>query len=78
MATDRTDWFPGNAKPVRSGIYERQFNYSKTPIVSYCYYDTRRKEGWSLAASTVDNADQIKWTVAPRQSLPWRGLKEKA
>ena len=31
-----TDWFPGSAKPVRKGVYQREYTYVMAKIPSYC------------------------------------------
>lgn len=68
-----TDWFPGNTKPVRKGVYQRGYNYGKTPSVQYCYWNGR---AWSMGEHTVKAAagNEIAFMLSPRQSLPWRGV----
>jgi hypothetical protein len=69
-----TDWFPGSAKPVRKGVYLRQYpHFSKTTVPQYCYWNGKE---WGLGEHTVEQAmtHEIVFMVAPRQCLPWRGV----
>lgn len=68
-----TDWFPGSTKPVRKGVYQRQYTYGKTPSIQYCYWNGK---GWGMGEHTVEQAmrHEDAFMVAPRQHLPWRGV----
>jgi hypothetical protein len=67
-----TDWFPGSVKPVRKGVYQREYTYGKTPNVQYCYWDG---EHWFMGKHSADGAlGVIDLGLAPNQSLPWRGV----
>ena len=68
-----TDWFAGSVKPVRKGVYEREYIYGKAKIPYFCYWDGKY---WFLASSTVDGAEKNFQfgNVAPNQSLRWRGV----
>jgi hypothetical protein len=69
-----TDWFPGSAKPVRKGVYQRVYTYGMAKIPSYCYWDGKQ---WHAGGLTVDAAVrnyEDAFMVAPRQCLPWRGV----
>lgn len=63
-----TDWFPSNRKPVRKGVYQRQYNSG----ICYCYFD-----GYVFCPprTTAAKATQKKTIrqVSELQSLPWRG-----
>jgi hypothetical protein len=68
-----TDWFPGSAKPVRKGVYQREYTYGKSKQLHYCYWNGKK---WSLAEHTVKLAKEraIVFIDSPRQQLPWRGV----
>ena len=68
-----TPWFQGGYKPMRIGVYQRQYFYGKTPSVQYCYWDG---ENWAMGEFTVEQAMRHKeaFMLAPRQQLPWRGV----
>ena len=68
-----TPWFQGTEYPVRPGVYQRQYNYGKTPSVQYCFWNGK---GWAMGEHTVGQAMRHKdaFMVAPRQQLPWRGV----
>ena len=68
-----THWFPGDTKPTRRGVYQRQYTYGKTPSVQFCYWNGK---GWAMGEHTVEQAERHRdaFMVAPRQSLPWRGV----
>ncbi len=68
-----TPWFPGDTKPVRRGVYQRQYTYGKTPSVQFCYWNGK---GWAMGEHTVEQAERHRdaFMVAPRQALPWRGV----
>jgi hypothetical protein len=72
-----TDWFPGSAKPVRKGVYQREYTYGKSKGLQYCYWNGKE---WGLGNFTVENAmlnamlDGKAFLPAPRQRLPWRGV----
>jgi hypothetical protein len=69
-----TDWFHGSTKPVRKGVYQRQYPYyAKTAAIQYCYWNGKE---WGLGNFTVEDAmrDAQAFIPAPRQHLPWRGV----
>jgi hypothetical protein len=69
-----TDWFPGSAKPVRKGVYQRHYpHFAKTASIQYCYWNGKK---WGLGNFTVEHAmlDAEAFISAPRQCLPWRGV----
>ena len=68
-----TQWFPGTVKPVRVGVYER--NYSEFPFHSpnYCHWNGKF---WGLWATTPRGAVVLKIRPSPYQDLPWRGVKK--
>lgn len=68
-----TPWFQGRDKPMRTGVYQRQYFYGKTPSVQYCYWDGRN---WSMGEHTAEQAaeHEIAFNLSPRQHLSWRGV----
>ena len=68
-----TDWFPGSTKPVRKGVYQRQYTYGKTPSIQYCYWNGK---GWGMGEHTVEEAMWYAkvFISSHRQHLPWRGV----
>jgi hypothetical protein len=68
-----TDWFPGSTKPVRKGVYQREYIYGKSKQLPYCYWNGKK---WSFAEPTVELAKEhtIVFIDSPRQQLPWRGV----
>lgn len=58
-----TDWFEGAVKPVRKGVYQREYIYGKAKVPYYCYWDGKQ---WSSSGDFK--------SVAPNQSLRWRGV----
>ena len=61
-----TPWFPGDAKPMWVGVYERQ--YGKETF--YCLWDG---EYWHTWAMTPKHAEKVLGFSA-MQNLPWRGV----
>jgi hypothetical protein len=69
-----TDWFPASVKPVRKGVYQRQYpHFAKAAVVQYCYWNGKE---WGLGNFTVEKAMGYAqaFIPAPRQHLPWRGV----
>jgi hypothetical protein len=64
-----TDWFPGSVKPVRKGVYQREYIYGKAKLSMYCHWDGKR---WLAGGQIVDGAEHH--FPAPNQSLRWRGV----
>lgn len=68
-----TPWFPGNIKPIHTGVYQR--NYGKSQIkeledITYCLWDG---ENWKVWGFTVEDASLEVWKSS-MQNLPWRGI----
>lgn len=62
-----TVWHKGTDKPVRDGVYERQYS-SGTAI--YCLF----KQGhWKCGYTDIEYAAQEKYSSL-NQNLPWRGI----
>lgn len=70
MSKKLTQWFGGNLRPFRRGVYERHFGGRGN--IGYALYDGER---WMHRAYTPSDA------AAERQpsgmSVKWRGLAEK-
>ena len=62
----RTPWFPGSVKPVRPGVYEREYGLNN---VAFC----RWNEGWYCSSLKNEIASRAR-KPSGNQSLPWRGL----
>ena len=60
----KTPWFPGDAKPVRDGVYEREWVAVLHPIPSL----------WNGRCWSIDTRDGT--LVSRWQALPWRGLAQ--
>lgn len=64
----RTPWFPGDVKPFRVGVYERELFG-----IWFSRWDGR---DWRVSNSTTRGANR-EAAVSPLQSTPWRGLARK-
>jgi hypothetical protein len=69
-----TEWFPGDVKPVRNGVYERDFGDSGDRRPRFCKFENGE---WYSFGETVELAAASKFTV-PNHLMDWRGLSEKA
>lgn len=71
----RTEFLPGDIKPVRTGVYERDFRQSRGVNrnigIAYCYWDGKR---WAIFDITPERAESCKHLESSCQQLPWRGL----
>jgi hypothetical protein len=65
-----TPWFPGTVKPVRVGVYERQYSLMWSTRL-YCYWNGIR---WSPVATSIQEAEELKPFASASQDLPWRGV----
>jgi hypothetical protein len=63
----RTPWFPGTVKPMRVGVYERE--YGEYDFL-YCRWDGKY---WYACAMTPKQAEKAPGLSA-MQNLPWRGV----
>jgi hypothetical protein len=65
-----TDWFPPEIKPVRIGVYQRQFsNYS-----SYSWWNGKH---FSIGREFPSALDIHSAQESVFQNKPWRGLSVK-
>jgi len=70
----KTQWYSGDVKPVRIGVYEVQAAPSgKT--VGFKFWNGAR---WSIFAFEKENAIAFKRHPSGFQGSVWRGLREKA
>ena len=70
-----TEWYPGHIKPVRVGVYERDYGPTENGESIFCHWNGKR---WSWGGNSVDDVQRamsvVKEISSGRQSLPWRGL----
>ena len=64
-----TPWFPGDVKPVRVGVYER--DYLPSNPRAYCYWAGMK---WSTWRRTPRQAADGYCKPSGFQKLPWRGV----
>lgn len=62
-----TPWYPGDVKPVRVGVYERDHVHD----VRYSYWNGHYWGGW---AKKRTHARNNKDAPSALQSIPWRGI----
>lgn len=67
----KTPWFPGDVKPVRAGVYERQFQHGLT-----FPYSRWNGSYWCMSDLNCDDAG-CQHEPSSSQFEPWRGLAEK-
>ena len=65
-----TEWYPGDVKPYRPGVYERSYGF--TSNVGYAFFDG---VDWFLRSHTKEDAITDKQKSRHKQ-LPWRGLAQ--
>ena len=69
---EKTDWYPGDIRPARRGVYER--DVLRIPALGYfwpfSYWNGRR---WGPGSLTPDTNKGARGTHV-FQNLPWRGL----
>lgn len=69
-----TPWFPGAVKPVRVGVYEREYPLipsDEGTVHLYCYWSGNKWSTWALSPKDAFN---LWYTVGALQDLPWRGV----
>lgn len=66
-----TEWYSGDQKPVRVGVYERNFEDGLT-IAEYSYWDGKN---WKVSGLSVPDANMYKiGAISAKQRLKWRGI----
>lgn len=64
-----TDWFQGDVKPIRVGIYERRYK-------SGIYFSKWNGIHWGFGHCKVKFANLTEDFLSQYQNLPWRGLSK--
>lgn len=67
VESQTTDWFPGEEKPTRPGVYQRD----EEGTVCFSYWSGA---SWSWNKKSANSALAFKLYPSSRQDLPWRGL----
>lgn len=68
-----TPWFPGNVKPLRKGVYERDWLDDGPKWFSHWNGKTwRAGDDIAEVAASAENTNLI----SDHQKLPWRGLAQ--
>lgn len=63
-----TPWFSGDQKPVRPGVYERDYG-TRNPW--FCHWDGSR---WGMSGETSDKAVAWRHWASVNQCIRWRGI----
>jgi hypothetical protein len=69
-----TEWFPGDVKPVRRGVYERDFGDGTH--LTFSGFSRWTGSRWAWRGATPDEAASEK-AMSINYGLRWRGLAEK-
>ncbi len=64
----KTGIYKGNQKPVRVGVYEREYPGGDW---EFCWWDN----GWGHPSPLVDWAKSLRRMPSEYQQLPWRGVQ---
>ncbi len=65
-----TPWYPGDVKPVREGVYERDY-INASPGKFYCYWNGKY---WGSFYTVPSGAVRYRDIKSAAQNLPWRGV----
>jgi hypothetical protein len=68
----KTEWYPGDVKPRRKGVYERQIFFGHE-IIRFSYWSGI----WGGWADSIEQARSNRNRASEVQDAPWRGLAEK-
>ena len=68
---DKTGWISGDLKPVRDGVYER--NYKGSQGQRHAWFCKYERGLWHIGEHTIDRASKTTETSV-FEFLPWRGL----
>jgi hypothetical protein len=68
-----TEWFPGDVKPVRPGVYEREFGGGSPNGYGFSRWTGSR---WAWRGRTPEEAAASKF-LSQNERIRWRGLAEK-
>ena len=66
-----TLWYHGTVKPVREGVYERDYGIASRRDLLYSYWNGKF---WGVWATTPFGAVTLKKRLSAYQNLPWRGV----
>ena len=69
MKPKTTGWYSGDQKPVRVGVYQRE--YAPADPLWYCWWNG---QAWGMGCPTPEQAEQCKHHISLAQSKPWRGV----
>lgn len=67
----KTEWFPADVKPVRVGVYQREY---WSTCIGFSHWDGER---WGAGYDEFSLAAEHAGTRSSFQELRWRGLAEK-
>ena len=67
--TQLTDWISGDLKPVRDGVYEREYYHTENSR-AFCKFSNGE---WYIGAWTIDDANS-ETDTSEYQNDRWRGL----
>lgn len=72
----KTSWYRGDQKPVRAGVYERDYGNGAFDNRAFCWFDGST---WYLGSDMIEQCVlyATKKILTKKQNLPWRGLKDK-
>lgn len=70
MSKELTPWFPGDAEPIRAGVYETRISRRKT-------FQHWNGVFWGVYSPTPDVAERFRFTPSSFRSPRWRGLAKK-
>ena len=67
-----TEWYPGDVKPVRVGVYQQQSGIRPVSI-GYQYWDGSFWNGWFKTAEMAFRFRRSRVSIS-HQNDPWRGV----
>jgi len=69
---NKIQWFNGDEKPVRSGVYQRKY---QDGAILYCFFNAKTKM-FGCSSPSASIAVEYNWRYAPslNQNLPWAGI----
>lgn len=74
-----TEWYNGDQKPVRVGVYERSYDLYPSFITrSYSYFCWWDGRGFGMGQNSAKLCDNLKMSegASVMQDLPWRGVQK--
>jgi len=70
MPIKETDWYNWDQKPVRIGIYKRDYGHGET---LYCWFDGEYF-GFASSDSSIAYIRYLEEGPSYNQNLPWKGM----